>query len=174
MKTCWMVVLRCAMRTGCILALLCSAYPAVALGGGTQTAIVHAMRNVSCTGDQGSSAEIYYYPHAIPEDPAMCIEYELRTGKVSYFIHPRRAILLQVGGEVVIRLAGNELLLRTSGAAKEIRCEVLAMTLRSEQEQKEKDWEWERRTQPRRDFLRGCYTEAGIEISCEEEEARRY
>jgi hypothetical protein len=103
-----------------------------------------------------------------------CTEYELRTGKVSYIIHPRHAILLELGGDVAIRLAGNELLLRTGGAVKEIRCDVLGMMLRSEQEKQEKERERERSIQPTRRYAPpGCYTDAGMEISCGEEEARR-
>ena len=165
MKNCWMLVLLWVMRIGCILALLCSTNPALALSGVTEKATVHAMRNVPCMAQAIDSDE--------------CIEYELRTGKVSYIIYPRRAILLEVGGDVVIRLAGNELMLRPSGAAKEIRCDVIAMMLRSEQEKKEQELEWERdrkrerESQPSRYYPRGCYTESGIEISCGEQEAHR-
>jgi hypothetical protein len=91
-----------------------------------------------------------------------CTEYELRTEKVSYIIRPGRAILLLLGGDVSIKLAGSELLLRTSDSPKDIRCSVLAMTLRTEVEKKER----ERDRESSREFPSRCYTESGREILC--------
>jgi hypothetical protein len=92
-----------------------------------------------------------------------CIEYELRTGKVIYTIRPHRAILLLLGGDVAIKLAGSELLLRTSESVKDIRCSVFAMSLRSEAEKKERERERGRPISTR------CYTESGREIFCPDE-----
>ena len=89
-------------------------------------------------------------------------------------IHPRRAILLWLGGDVAIRLAGNELILRTGGAVKRDSLRRDLHDLRSEQEKKEKEreQEWEREQPSLVAITRpGCYTESGIEISCGGEEA---
>jgi hypothetical protein len=150
MKICW------------ILALLCCSIPTFALRGGMEKATVHAMRKVPCmetqsTGrggilsgllDGGSSGSV-----------GECIEYELRTEKVTYIIRPNRAILLLLGGDVSIKLAGNELLLRTNDAAKDIRCSVLSMSLRSEAEKRERSHQ----------YTRNCYAESGREIPCPDE-----
>ena len=54
----------------------------------------------------------------------------LLTERVRYVIRPRIAILLLLGDDVYIRLAGDQLLLRTSEAPKDVHCAVLSMTLR--------------------------------------------
>jgi hypothetical protein len=150
MKICWTLVLLC----GCI--------PAFALSGGMQKATVHAMRKVPCmepqsTGRGGVVSGLVFGGGggAVNE----CIEYELRTEKVSYIIRPHHAILLLLGGDVSIKLAENELLLRTSEAVKDIRCAVLAMSLCSEAEKRERE-----RSAPQR-----CYAESGRQISCRDE-----
>ncbi len=171
MKICWFLVLLCVLKIGCILALLCSTNLALALSGGLERATVHSMRKVPC---MPVPLNLPLSPDPKPgfaPDPTQCVEYELRTGKVSYIIQPHHAILLAVGGAVTIRLAGNELMLRSSATTKEIRCSVLAMTLRSEEDKKETETEHE--SQPGRPASGGCYTEAGFEISCAEQEAFR-
>jgi hypothetical protein len=174
MKTCTILVLLCVVKIGCIVALLCSAKPAAALGGGMETATVHSMRKVACMEDLAMAAHSVYAmaPGAVP---ANCVEYELRTAKVSYTIQPRHAVLLLVGGDVGIRLTGNELILRSAGAVKEVRCDVLTMALRTEAEKKEKerDRERERDKGPSLFSPRPCNPASGIETNCEEVEARR-
>jgi hypothetical protein len=128
-----------------------------------EKATVHAMRKVPCmeiqsTGRAGMLSGLVTGPSSGGVNE--CIEYELRTEKVSYIIRPHRAILLLLGGDVSIKLADNELLLRTSEAAKDIRCAVLAMSLRSEVEKRE------RREHP---APQSCYAESGRQISCLDE-----
>jgi hypothetical protein len=101
------------------------------------------------------------------------MEYELRTDKVSYIIRPRHMILLLLGGNVSIRLAGGQLLLHTDESPKDIRCDVLAMSLRSEQEKREQDKEWERERERTRPYAPGCYAESGEEIPCPVSDALR-
>jgi hypothetical protein len=126
-----------------------------------EKAIVHSMRKVPCQESQetgrggilsnlvgGGGSGIFNE----------CIEYELRTDKVSYIIRPRRAVLLLLGGNVSIKLADSELLLRTGEAIKDIRCAVLSMTLRAEAEKRER--EREASGPPR------CYSQSGREINC--------
>jgi hypothetical protein len=186
MKTCWIFVLLCVMKVGCVLGVLGSATPALALSGNIEKATVQAMRTAPCMitgmipGGKIDSVNSRLDPGNSRLDPApapTCIEYELHTGKVSYIIHPHRQILLQVGGDVIIRLAGNELRLRVSGEPKEIRCDVVAMTLQSEdgtkEKEKTKEWKWERPNQPARQNPPGCYSGLGDEISCGEQEAHR-
>jgi hypothetical protein len=153
-----------------------------ALSGSPERATVHAMRKVPCMEAQVPGIGEILAVSSGPDGGSVatggpvageCIEYELRTGKVSYVIHPHRAILLEVGGQVSIKLSGKQLLLQASGAAKEIRCDVLSMTLRSEQEKREQEKEWERENQPSRHYPSGCYTESGMEFSCGEDEAYR-
>jgi hypothetical protein len=175
MKIGWIPCLRC-WKIWCISALLCLTTSAFALSAEMERATVHGMRKVPCMEAQlAGGGEILSVSAVTETGPvaAECTEYELRTGRVSYIIHPRRAILLEVGGEVAIRLAGKQLMLRTSSDVKEIRCDVLSMTLRSEEEKKEKDKEWERQHQPIRQYPSGCYTDSGIEFSCGEDEASR-
>ncbi len=64
-------------------------------------------------------------------------------------------------------------MLQASGEVKDIHCDVLSMTLRSEQEKKEEEKGWERENQPSRRYPSGCYTESGIEFSCDGDEAYR-
>lgn len=181
MKIDWIPALLC-VKICCILALICSAPPALALNGSMERATVHAMRKVPCMEAQVSGSGEILAVNSGPDAGSVaaggpvageCIEYELRTGKVSYVIHPRRAILLEVGGQVSIKLAGKQLLLVASGGAKEIHCDVLSMTLRSEQEKREQEKEWERENQPSRHYPSGCYTESGVEFSCDGDEAYR-
>jgi hypothetical protein len=151
MKTCWIFV------------LLCSTLPALALSGGMEKATVHSMRKVPCmatqeTGRGGILSNLVGGSGSGDGAINECIEYELRTDKVSYIIRPRRAVLLLLGGNVSIKLADSELLLRTGEAIKDIRCAVLAMTLRTEAERKERERE---RVGPAR-----CYAESGREIPC--------
>lgn len=166
----------------CILALICSTTPVLALNGSMERATVHAMRKVPCMDAQLAGHEEILAVTTASDNPSAgamgpvageCIEYELRTGKVSYVVHPHHAVLLQVGGEVSIKLAGKQLILQTGGAAKEIHCDVRSMTLRSEQEKREQDKEWERENRPSRHYPSGCYNDAGTEFSCDADEAYR-
>ena len=151
MKPCW------------ILALLCCTIPAFALSGGMEKATVHAMRKVPCAEGQGSGhggflsgfASVSAGPGTVGE----CIEYELYTAKVSYIIRPNRAILLLLGGDVSIKLAGDELLLRSSEAPKNLRCAVLAMSLLSDAE----------KTGGSDQLSPRCYSRSGREYPCLEE-----
>ncbi len=182
MKIGWIPALLCA-KFCCILVLICSTTPVLALNGSMERATVHAMRKVPCTEARAAgNVEIMAVnsgsdPGPVATAPVAsageCIEYELRTGKVSYVIHPHRAILLEVGGEVSIKLAGKQLILQTGAAAKEIHCDVRSMTLRSDQEKREQEKEWERDNEPRRHYPSGCYNESGTEFSCGEDEAYR-
>jgi hypothetical protein len=147
------------MKTYWIFALLLASIPTFALSGGMQKATVHAMRKVPCLETQSSGRGEALAGIVGGSSPANeCIEYELRTEKVSYIIRPHRAILLLLGGDVSIKLAENELLLRTNEPGKDIRCAVLSMSLRSEAEKRER----------RRDSQR-CYAESGREIPCPDE-----
>ncbi len=181
MKTGWIPALF-RIRFGCIFALICSTAPALALNGNMERATVHAMRKVPCIEAQlpgsGETLAVSAAPDGGPVATGgpitgECIEYELRTGKVSYIVHPHHAVLLEVGGEVSIKLAGKQLILQTGGAAKEIHCDVRSMTLRSEQEKREQEKEWERNNRPIRHYPSGCYDESGTEFSCAEDEASR-
>ncbi len=165
MKSCW------------ILALLCCTLPAFALSGGMEKASVQAMRKVPCPGTAGRGG----FPPGLvngssgPDNISECVEYELYTGKVSYIIRPHRAILLLLGGDVFIKLAGDQLILHTSAAPKYIHCAVLAMTLRSEDEkrEKEKEWEREREAERRRYYPPSCFNETGTEVPCDGTAARQ-
>ncbi len=180
MKTGWISALL-RIKLGCIIALICSAAPALALNGDMERATVHAMRKVPCMEARLAGSEESLAISAAPEGGSMaivgpstgeCIEYELRTAKVSYIVHPHHAVLLEVGGEVSIKLAGKQLILQ-AGAAKEIHCDVRSMTLRSEQEKREQQKEWERGNRPSRHYPSGCYDESGTEFSCAGDEAYR-
>jgi hypothetical protein len=149
MKICW------------ILALLCCSIPTFALRGGMEKATVHSMRKVPCMESQNTAGNRLLSGLAgSSSGGGECIEYELRTEKVSYIIRPRHAILLLLGGDVSIKLADNELLLRTSESVKDIRCAVLAMSLRSDAEKKERERERSRPAPMR------CYAESGREVLC--------
>jgi hypothetical protein len=152
MKNCW------------ILALLCCSVPIFALNGSMEKATVHAMRKVPCMESQNTGHGGFIAGLAGSSGVANeCIEYELRTGKVIYTIRPHRAILLLLGGDVAIKLAGSDLLLRTNESVKDVRCSVIAMSLRSEAEKKERERERGRPVSLR------CYTESGREIFCPDE-----
>ncbi|MGA3125259.1 MAG: hypothetical protein ABSD13_00965 [Candidatus Korobacteraceae bacterium] len=161
------------MKTFWMFALLCCSLPAFALSGGMEKASVHAMRKVSCTDAQtpgrGGFLSGLANGGSSPDILNECVEYELHTDKVSYIIRPHRAILLPLGDDVLIKLAGDGLILRISAEPKNLRCDVLAMTLRSELEkrEKEKEWEREREAERRRQYPPGCYTETGTEIPCD-------
>jgi hypothetical protein len=147
MKTCW------------IIALLCSSIPALALSGGMEKAVVHAMRKTPCaeSPNNGHRNAVLSELAGSAAGGGECIEYELRTQKVSYVIRPHVAILLLLGADVYIELAKDELLLHTSVVPKDIHCSVLAMSLRAKQEQRE------RRQPPL------CLSESGTEIACSDE-----
>ena len=151
MKPCW------------ILALLCCTIPAFALSGGMEKATVHAMRKVPCAEGQSSGPGGFLSAFASasggPGTIGECIEYELYTAKVSYIIRPNRAILLLLGGDVSIKLAGDELLLRSSEAPKNLRCAVLAMSLLSDVDRAERSDQFPPR----------CYSRSGREVPCLEE-----
>ena len=68
----------------------------------------------------------------------------LLTERVRYVIRPRVAILLLLGDDVYIELAGDQLLLRTSEARKDVHCAVLSMTLRGSEEREENEAKDER------------------------------
>lgn len=178
MKIGWIPALSC-VKNCCILALICSTAPVFALNGGLERATVHAMRKAPCmvarAAGNGEILPVSGGPEATVPNPAgtECVQYELRTGTVSYVIHPHRTILLEVGGEVSIKLTGRQLILQTSSEAKEIRCDVLSMTLRSEEERREKEREWEHDNQPSRRYSSGCDTASGGGFSCEDDDAFR-
>ena len=150
MKSCWVLV------------LLCSSFPAFALGGGMQRAVVQAMRKVPCadgqsSGQHGAISEIFGSGGGNE-----CFEYVLLTQRVRYVIRPRVAILLLLGDDVYIKLAGDQLLLRTSGARKDARCAVLSMTLRGSEEEED-----EERDEQRRPSV--CLSESGDEVPCSDD-----
>lgn len=128
------------MKTLPIFLLLCCTAPAFAVSGEMQKATVQAMHKIPCPGTPsanfGALAGVPGMP-SVTDSYGDCVEYELRTAKVSYIIQPRRPILLLVGGDVAIKLAGSELLLRTNESAKDIRCDVRSMSLLSDVVRKE-------------------------------------
>lgn len=148
MKTCW------------ILVLLCAGFPAFALSGGMQKAVVHAMRKSPCTEGQSDAGHHGVISGIIGTGTFsnQCIEYELLTNTVRYVIRPHVAILLLLGDDVYIKLAGDELLLRSSEAPKDIRCSVLSMSLRSDEDENEARREWNRSSV--------CRSESGEEVPC--------
>jgi len=152
MKTCW------------ILALLISSFPAFALSGGMQKAVVHAMRKVPCTDGQSSPGHHGIIGGIVGTGGvgSECIEYELFTETVRYTVRPHIALLLLLGDDVTIKLAGDELLLRTSQVPKNIHCTVFAMSLRgSEEEENEANKEWRRSSV--------CVSESGEQVACSAE-----
>ncbi len=167
MKSCW------------IFLLLCCSLPGLALSGGMEKASVHSMRKVPCAEIQSTGRGGFLSGLAnggsSPGIVNECVEYELYSAKVSYIIRPHRAILLLLGGDVFIKLAGDELILHSSAQPKDIHCAVLAMTLRSEEEKREKEKEWEREheAEHRRNYPPGCFTETGTAIPCDGSAALR-
>ncbi|MGC2208539.1 MAG: hypothetical protein WA532_00390 [Candidatus Korobacteraceae bacterium] len=85
-----------------------------------------------------------------------CVEYVLLTERVRYVIRPRVAILLLLGDDVYIKLAGDQLLLRTGEARKDVHCAVLSMTLRGSEEEENGE----------RDERRRCLSDSGDEVPC--------
>jgi hypothetical protein len=128
------------MKTFCIFAMLCCTIPAFALSGGMEKAIVYSMHKVPCPDSPGAPRAGTLPPgySEVPDAGGQCVEYELRTEKVSYIIRPRHVVLLLLGGSVAIKFAGSELLVHTGDYVKDIHCAVLAMTLRTEAEQRER------------------------------------
>ena len=149
MKTCW------------ILALLCSSLPVFALSGGMQRAVVQAMRKSHCTEGQSSPGHHGVISGIMGSGTSggECIEYVLLTEQVRYVIRPRVAILLLLGDDVYIKLAGDELLLRTSEAPKDVHCAVLSMTLLGSEED-----ENEAKEESRHPSV--CLDESGDEVPC--------
>ncbi len=148
------------MKIGWILALLCCNIPSFALHGAMEKATVNAMRKVPCveiqsSGGGGMLSGFAGVPGGTVDE---CVEYELRTNKVSYIVRPHRTILLMLGADVSIKLAESELLLQIREGAKEIRCVVISMSLRSEAEKREGN----------RPYPRNCYAESGRQIPCPE------
>lgn len=149
MKICW------------ILVLLCSSFPAFALSGGLQRAVVQAMRKSHCadgqsSGQHGAISEIFGNGGGNE-----CVEYVLLTERVRYVIRPRVAILLLLGDNVYIKLAGDQLLLRTSEARKDVHCAVLSMTLRGSEEEEEENEARDERHRPS-----VCLSQSGDEVPC--------
>jgi hypothetical protein len=138
------------LRYALFLLLLCAAIPAFAVRDGGEKATVYAMRKLPCS---QVLPQMTGYP-AMPRgaDDHECVEYELHTAKVTYIIVPRREVLLLVGSEVNIRMASSELLVHTQDSAKDIRCSVVSMSLRSESEQRQSS--------------ASCYSESGRPIAC--------
>lgn len=147
-----------AMKICWILVLFACSVPAYAIHGSMEKATVHAMRKISCAESQGTGRP-GILAGLVGENTGDgdCVEYVIRTEKVSYVIRPHRPVLLLVGGDVSIKLADSELILHINDAVKDIRCSVIAMSLRSEAEKAERE-----RT-PR------CYAESGRQISCPDE-----
>jgi hypothetical protein len=145
-----------AMKTCCILVLLCCAIPALALSGNMEKATVHSMRKVPCAEAQTSGRGGFFsgLANSGVGMPGECVEYELHTAKVVYIIRPNRNILLLLGGDVSIKLAGDELLMRTPDAPKDVRCSVVGMSLLTDVNKSELT-----RT-------RVCLNEDGREITC--------
>jgi hypothetical protein len=128
-----------------------------------EKAVVSAMRKVPCMEVQASAGHHGVISGIIGNGPVggECIEYEVRTEKVSYVVRPRLAILLLLGSDVFIKLANDELLLRTGEAPKDIHCAVIAMSLRSEEREKEAKKE--------RRHPSICLSDSGSEVPCSED-----
>lgn len=162
MKTHWILVL-----LGLSIFGIFFSSPARGLSGGMETAVVHAMRKHPCEEAQSSSHKGILSGLVGSGGANECIEYELRSDKVTYIIRPRVGILLLLGSEVEIKLVNDELLLRTGAAPKDIRCAVLSMTLRNEEVERRKERESEPQTSV-------CLSESGEPVPCfgESEEFR--
>jgi hypothetical protein len=159
MKTRWTLVL---LGFSVVSIFFCS--PARGLSGGMETAVVQAMRKLPCNEAQRSAGHKGILSGLIGSGgPANeCIAYELHSEKVTYIIRPRVAILLLLGANVEIKLVNDELLLRTDQAPKEIRCAVLSMTLRSEEQQRKQEREEQR-------HIPICLSDSGDAVPCGEE-----
>ena len=138
--------------------------PAAALSGGMQKAVVHAMHKVPCAGGQGSASHkgILADLAGVGGSANECIEYQLLTDKVTYVIRPRVAILLMLGDDVYIKLAGDQLLLHTAQAPTDIHCSVLSMRLRGDEDGEGRD---------ERHQARLCFSDDGAETPCPEQSA---
>lgn len=111
------------------------ALPALAVNGNMEKAVVFAMHKVPCPDNPQAMRNAQFAAiMGAPDMGGECMEYELRTSKVSYVIRPRNSILLLLGSSVTIRPVRGDLLLRSSDLPKEIRCLVMSMTMRSEAE----------------------------------------
>jgi chorismate synthase len=91
-----------------------------------------------------------------------CLEYELRTKKVSYVVRPHKQVLLMVGEEVTIRLAISDLIVSSPGLPREVKCSVHSMVLLSEAERNE------RRQQQQQPVILRCY-DNGQAVPCPRE-----
>ncbi len=109
------------------------ALPALAVSGNMEKAMVFSMRKVPCP-DAQAMRGVQMSPMMGRDMGGDCMEYELRTDKVSYVIRPRNSVLLLLGSSVMIRPVRGELAMRSSDQPKEIRCLVMSMTLRTEAE----------------------------------------
>jgi hypothetical protein len=129
----------CLVKRCCLLVVLCCcALPAFGLAGGMERAIVHVMRKVPCEDSgQGLPPGMAAQPMAAAGEGS-CLEYELRTKKVSYVIRPHKQVLLMVGEEVMIRLAINDLIVSSPWLPKDVRCSVHSMMLLTEAEREER------------------------------------
>jgi len=154
MRKCWIFALLCCVIPGC-------ATPAGAVMGAMEKATVHAMRKVPCMDSPGGGRPGFGGGGGVPE----CTEYELRSAKVSYRIRPRRSILLLLGGDVSIKLAGDQLLLHSNESVKDIHCDVLEMWLNSEEDKREQEKAWERE-RDRSYNPQPCYSASGRETPC--------
>ena len=126
-------------RFSLLFVLCCCALPALGLAGGMERAIVHVMRKVPCEDSgQGRGLPPGMATPMVAANEGGCLEYELRTKKVSYVIRPHKQVLLMVGEEVMIRLAVSELIVSSPGLPKEVRCGVHSMMLLTEAEREER------------------------------------
>ncbi|MDR3762566.1 MAG: hypothetical protein P4M01_00570 [Acidobacteriota bacterium] len=116
---------------------VCFALPAWAVNGNMEKAVVFAMHKVPCPDDPQAmrSAQLATAlgGHEVGGD---CMEYELRTEKVSYVIRPHNSVLLLLGSSVTIRPIRGDLILHSGDQPKDVRCQVMSMTLRTEAERK--------------------------------------
>lgn len=152
------------MKRCCLFLILCFALPAFGLAGGMERAIVHVMRKVPCEGSAAFQAPPMGMGgvQAGTSTGGDCLEYELRTKKVSYVVRPHKQVLLMVGEEVTIRLAISELLVSSPGLPREVKCSVHSMVLLSEAERND------RRQQQQQPVILRCY-DNGQAVPCPRE-----